>query len=190
MSKDEKQHPWSTDLNLREGDIGYSLLQQCPYPLGMKKVQALEKQFESETSHGGNGTARDKNSSNALVAKKRAKALSIATSPGKQILMNGFMMWMSGKNLNIFSISITSMALMSPIKSIFGINYAFKAFEDPDGKVDLQMPKLIFLALNLAWLLVGLYKMSTMRLLPTTSADWSGTVVWKELMEISSIPPS
>ena len=78
---------------------------------------------------------------------------------------------------------------MSPIMAIVGINSQFSKFEDPGGKVDLQMPKLIFAALNLAWLAVGLYKMSKMRLLPTTSADWSGRIVWKEMMEITSIPP-
>uniref|UniRef100_A0A7S1YWL0 ER membrane protein complex subunit 4 n=1 Tax=Trieres chinensis TaxID=1514140 RepID=A0A7S1YWL0_TRICV len=188
MSKEER--PWSIDLNLREQDVGYSLLQNCPPPLGMKKVQSLERQYEAENSHGSAGTTGDKsNKAKSIVAKKQAKAMSIATSPGKQILMNGFMMYMSGKTLNIFSISITSMAVMNPIMSILSVNNTFKVFEDPDGKVDLQMPKMIFMALNLVWLFVGLYKMSSMRLLPTTSADWSGTVVWKELMEISSIPP-
>eukprot|EP00957_Ditylum_brightwellii_P120306 9179626-Ditylum_brightwellii.AAC.1 len=104
--------------------------------------------------------------------------------------MNGFMMYMSGKTLNIFSISVTSMALMNPLKSIFTMGNTFRQFEDPDGKVDLQMAKLIFLAMNLVWFGVGLYKMGTMRLLPTTSADWSGYIVWKELLETSSIPPS
>jgi len=157
----------------------------------MKRVHALEKQFESDTARDGSGLSADKSKQAlAIVAKKRAKAMSIATSPAKQMLMNGFMMYMAGKNLNIFSISITSMAVMNPTKSIVGLNHAFKAFEDPDGKVDLQMPKLIFLGLNLMWLLLGLYKMSSMRLLPTTSSDFSGSVVWKELMEMSSIPPS
>lgn len=187
----EQEKPWSLDLNLREQDAGYSLLQQCPDPPGMKRVHALERQIETDTSHDGTGSSADKNKQAlAIVAKKKAKAMSIATSPGKQMLMNGFMMYMSGKNLNIFSISITSMALMNPIKAIVGLSNTFKAFEDPDGKVDLQMPKIIFLGLNLVWLLLGLYKMSSMRLLPTTSSDFSGSVVWKELMEISSIPPS
>ena len=51
------------------------------------------------------------------------------------------------------------------------------------------MPKLIFVLLNCVWLAVGLYKMSKMRLLPTTSADWSGRIVWKQMDEITSIPP-
>mmetsp|Transcript_4834 Transcript_4834/g.13728 ORF Transcript_4834/g.13728 Transcript_4834/m.13728 type:complete len:191 (-) Transcript_4834:399-971(-) len=187
----EKEQQWSIELNLREQDLGYSLLQQCPAPPGMKRVQALEKQFESDNVHGGTGSSAEKNKQAlAIVAKKRAKAMSIAQSPGKQMLMNGFMMYMSGKNLNIFSISITSMAVMNPLKSLVGLNNTFKAFEDPDGKVDLQMPKIIFLGLNLIWLMLGLYKMSIMRLIPTTSSDFAGSVVWKELMEMSSIPPS
>jgi hypothetical protein len=94
---------------------------------------------------------------------------------------------MSGKSLNIFSISITSSAVMSPIASLFSLD---KTFGPLSGEgVDLQMPKLIFLALNLVWFAVGMYKMSSMRLLPTTSADWSGAVVWKEMMETTSIPP-
>lgn len=120
----------------------------------------------------------------ALATKKKTRAMAIATGPGKQILMNSFMLYMSGKTLNIFSISITSMALLTPIKSILGMQHTFAALEG----VDLQLAKLIYVGLNIVWLMVGLYKMSSMRLLPTTSADWTGTIVWKEMMESSSIP--
>lgn len=98
-------------------------------------------------------------------------------------------MYMSGSNLNMWSISVTSMSIISPIRAILGVNSQFSKFEDSSGKVDLQMAKLIFVVLNLVWLAVGLYKMSKMRLLPTTSADWSGRIVWKELLESTSIPP-
>ena len=120
----------------------------------------------------------------ALATKKNARAIAIATSPGKQIAMNAFMMYMSGKNLNIFSISITSMAILTPVMSILSIQTTFASLEG----VDLQMAKLIYVGLNLVWLAVGLYKMSVMRLLPTTSADWTGSIVWKEMLESSSIP--
>lgn len=139
---------------------------------------------------------------------------------------------MSGKQLNVFSISVTSMSILNPLKvndadflafdfafalcrtcsastqlsltqfrqlyyaldiviqSIISTNNAFKTYEDQDGKVDLQVPKLIWIALNMAWLLIGVYKMSSMRLLPTTSADWAGAVLWKEMLEESSVPSS
>ena len=122
---------------------------------------------------------------NKLTAKRKAKAMSIATGPGKQMPMNAFMLWMSGSQLNIFSISITSSAILSPLSNILNMERAFGGLFD----VDLQMPKLIFIALNLAWLGLGLYKMSSMRLLPTTSADWTGKIVWKDMMETTSIPP-
>lgn len=112
--------------------------------------------------------------------------MTLATAPGQQILMNAFMMYMSGKQLNIFSISITSMAILNPLKGLFSVEQTFGALEG----VDLQIPKLIFIGLNLVWVALGLYKMSSMKLLPTTSADWTGSIVWKELLETSSIPPS
>ena len=99
------------------------------------------------------------------------------------------MLWMSGKNLNIFSISITTTAIMSPLKSIMNVSKAFRSCEDPEGKVDLTSSKALFILLNLLWLGVGLYKCSKMKLLPLTSADWESYVVWKNVMETSSIPP-
>jgi hypothetical protein len=177
---------WSIDLTLREQDAGYDSLQKLPPPPGLRKVGALESKIQSEGLEAAGARSASKDAQ-IIAQRKKAKAMSVAMSPGRQIAMNGFMMYMSGKNLNIFSISICSMAIMSPLKGIFGIAKTFKPFEDPS--VDLQMAKLIHIALNLAWLCIGLYKMATMRLLPTTSADWSGAVVWKELMESSSIPP-
>ena len=123
---------------------------------------------------------------NQLAAKKSQMAMAVAMKPGQQILMNAFMMYMSGKQLNIFSISITSMAILNPLKGLFSVEQTFGALEG----VDLQIPKLIFIGLNLVWVALGLYKMSSMKLLPTTSADWTGSIVWKELLETSSIPPS
>lgn len=116
-------------------------------------------------------------------------AMSLATGPGKSILMNAFMMYMSGSQLNMWSITIVSGAIMSPLKSIMSLHSTFARFEDPSGKVDLNMPKLVYVILNMIWLGVGLYKMSKMRLLPTMSSDYAGTILWKEMDEITSIPP-
>mmetsp|Transcript_16088 Transcript_16088/g.16091 ORF Transcript_16088/g.16091 Transcript_16088/m.16091 type:complete len:114 (-) Transcript_16088:504-845(-) len=109
--------------------------------------------------------------------------MAIATKPGSQVAMNAFMMYMSGSNLNIFSINTTSSAILTPITNIFGIERAFSNLD-----VDTYMAKAIYIAINLVWLAVGLYKMSVMRLLPTTSADFADSIVWKDMMETSSIP--
>lgn len=165
------------DLNLKEYHEGYHSLSQLPPSIGHSQLIAAERK---KATPSGTNQNRD-----ALLAKRRSKAMSIATKPGQQILMNAFMMYMSGSTLNIFSISITSMAILTPLTSLFTIDSAFANLE-----LDTQTPKLIYAACNLAWLALGLYKMSSMRLLPTTSADWTDSIVWKDMMETSSIPPT
>jgi len=185
-----KPKKWSFDLNLREQDVGYDALQKYPSPYGMKKVQTFEKQVDNESAGGSAHEVAADKAAQALVQRKRQRAMAQAMSPGKQIMMQAFMLYMSGKQLNMFSISVTSMAILSPVKSIVSTNTAFKTFEDPEGKVDLQIPKLIWIAFNLLYLMIGLYKMSSMRLLPTTSADFADAIVWKEMLEQSAVPSS
>ena len=184
---------WSVNLNLRENDVGYSVLQKKPAPCDMRIVQSVDKEMEHKSSYSikedAGITAAENKQIMAIRARKQSKAMSIAISPGKQIAMNAFMLWMSGKNLNIFSISITTMAILNPLKSVLNVSNAFRSCEDPDGKVDLTSSKSLFVLMNLIWLGVGLYKMANMKLLPLTSADWEGYVVWKHAMETSSIPP-
>ena len=37
-------------------------------------------------------------------------------------MMTGFMLWMSGSGVHIFSIMITGMAIYNPVKSAFTVN--------------------------------------------------------------------
>ena len=164
---------------MKEGCEGHTALLQCEPPVGFKDLQQQSRQGVSS------GPTLSVAEQNALAAKKKNRAMSIAVKPGQQILMNAFMMYMSGSQLNIFSISVTSSAILSPLAGIFGMQQQFGALQD----VDLTMPKLLFVALNLVWLAVGLYKMSSMRLLPTTSADFTHKLEWKEMLETTSIPP-
>lgn len=184
---------WSVNLKLNENDMGYGSLRGMPPVCDMRLVESFEKETDQRAGHSikddAGITAAENKKAVAIRARKQSKAMSIAISPGKQIAMNGFMLWMSGKHLNIFSISITTMAIMNPVKGILSVPNAFRSCEDPDGKVDLTSSKALFVLMNLLWLGVGLYKMATMKLLPLTSADWEGSVVWKHVMETSSIPP-
>lgn len=176
---------------MKESDVGVPET-KLPLPLGMKRVAKIESQLITSTSKSNSQSelsAKEKQRAAAIIKKKSSAAMGLATSPAKSVLMQSFMMYMTGSNLNMMSISVTSMSILNPLMAILGINKQFAKFEDASGKVELQMPKLIFTLLNLVWLAVGLYKMSKMRLLPTTSADWSGRIVWKELMESTSIPP-
>lgn len=162
---------------MKEGHSGYDILHKSEKPIGMKAVQTLELEHSSQV-------VLTQAQQTALSLKKKQKAMSIAMAPGQQIAMNAFMMYMSGSGLNIFSISVTSTAILTPVGALMAMGRTFQPLGD-----DLQTAKLLFVALNLVWLGVGMYKLSSMKLLPTTSADWTGSVVWKEMMETSSIPP-
>jgi hypothetical protein len=135
--------------------------------------------------------ASTKKQQQILAAKRQKMAMSIALQPGQQILMQAFMLYMSGSQLNMFSINVTTMAIITPLSAIFSMDQTFRKvqFDSTSDDDVLQIPKFIYLALNLAFLALGLYKMSSMRLLPTTSADWLSKIEWKEMVETSSIPP-
>ena len=164
-------------MNLKEHHEGYNVLAKCPSAVGYANLVAAERKRATPS-------VTSSRNMDALVAKRKAKAMSIAMKPGSQVAMNAFMMYMSGKNLNMFSISTTSTAILGPLTSIFKLESTFGKLE-----CDTQVPKLIYVAINLVWLAIGLYKMSSMRLLPTTSADFQDSIVWKDMMETSSIPP-
>ena len=47
--------------------------------------------------------------------------MEIGMAPFKSLLQTGFMMWMSGNSINIFSIMITAMIVMNTTKSLFNL---------------------------------------------------------------------
>jgi hypothetical protein len=171
------RYGFPVDLNLKESHEGYHTLSKCPTIIG----HSLLKQAEHKSLNP--STAPSQNTA-VLVAKRKQKAMAMAMNPGQQIAMNAFMMYMSGSSLNMFSITTVSTAILTPLTSIFTVERTFGNLD-----VDTQMAKAVYVGINLVWLAIGLYKMSSMRLLPTTSADFADSVVWKDMMETSSIPP-
>ncbi|KAF5748107.1 ER membrane protein complex subunit 4-like [Tripterygium wilfordii] len=108
---------------------------------------------------------------------KAQKAWEVAQAPFKNLMMMGFMMWMAGNTVHLFSIGITFSALWQPISALQGVGKVFEPYKD--GKVDLLGPKLLFIALNLGGLALGVWKLNTLGLLPTHVSDW-----------VSSLPPA
>ncbi|CAL5419386.1 unnamed protein product [Camellia sinensis] len=127
------------------------------------------------------------------------KAWEVAQSPFKNLLMMGFMMWMAGNTVHLFSIGITFSALWQPISALQGVGkgavhrssrpgfivkpsakLTISVFQPyKDNKVDLLGPKLLFIALNLGGLALGVWKLNSLGLLPTHASDW-----------VSSLPPA
>ncbi|KAH1203758.1 ER membrane protein complex subunit 4 [Glycine max] len=81
---------------------------------------------------------------------KAQKAWEVAQAPMKNLLMMGFMMWMAGSTVHLFSIGITFSALWQPISALQSVGKMFEPYKD--NKVELLGPKLLFIALNLGGL--------------------------------------
>jgi len=111
-------------------------------------------------------------------------AMGVATAPGKQLLMTGFMLWMTGNSLQIFSIMMLGMAFWQPLQKLLNVNAEFARFAD--SEVDLTLPKLAFIGCNLLALGLALYKSQAMGLLPTSAIDWLGPLIVRPAKEISS----
>ncbi|KAF8626324.1 hypothetical protein AX15_004985 [Amanita polypyramis BW_CC] len=107
---------------------------------------------------------------------KEKKAWDFALSPAKSLPMQAFMLYMSGGGVQIFSISIVFMLLLSPFRNLSGINSAFVQFApsktEPAAFSTLLLQKLVYVACNLLTLGVGLWKCKSMGLLPIGTGDW------------------
>ncbi|KAF9466224.1 endoplasmic reticulum protein [Collybia nuda] len=119
-------------------------------------------------------TASSAESHNKL---KEKRAWDHAISPAKALPMQAFMLYMSGGGVQIFSMGIVFMLLLTPFKNVAGINDAFVSFapstsHNPKSFGTLTLQKLVFIACNLLTLAVGLWKCRSMGLLPTGTGDW------------------
>ncbi|KAG2020881.1 endoplasmic reticulum protein [Coprinopsis cinerea AmutBmut pab1-1] len=108
---------------------------------------------------------------------KAKRAWEFATGPAKQLPMQAFMLYMSGGGVQIFSMGIVFMLLMTPFKNVFAMNDAFAQFapstaKDSKSITTLTPQKLLYIACNLLTLGVGLWKCKSMGLLPTGTGDW------------------
>lgn len=95
------------------------------------------------------------------------KAMDIAKSPFSSLFMRAFMMYMVGSNIHLFSIIAVATALWQPLKAIVDTNAAFEGVKH--GDVDLTGPKLMYIAINLAGLAMGFYKLGATSLVNAVS---------------------
>ncbi|PSS32033.1 hypothetical protein PHLCEN_2v2210 [Hermanssonia centrifuga] len=96
--------------------------------------------------------------------------------------MQAFMLYMSGGGVQVFSMGIVFMLLLSPFKNLAAMNTAFAPFAPiPAGKKQapeakslstLPLQKIVYLLCNLLTLSLGLWKCRSMGLLPTGTGDW------------------
>lgn len=124
------------------------------------------------TASSSKGILKNKKDEKDQEQLKIKKAWDVALSPGKNIPMNAFMLWMSGNGVQIFSVMITGMLFFQPIKALMGIDSVFERYESPKTRPHLMLPKLVYVILQLLTMALGLYKCFSMGLLPTATSDW------------------
>ncbi|KDR81897.1 hypothetical protein GALMADRAFT_135289 [Galerina marginata CBS 339.88] len=120
---------------------------------------------------------------------KEKRAWDVAIAPAKSLPMQAFMLYMSGGGVQIFSIGIVFMLLLSPFKNIAGMNEAFAQYapsnKSPKAITTLPLHKIVYILCNMLTLGVGLWKCRSMGLLPTGTGDWLAFETRGQAPEIS-----
>lgn len=125
----------------------------------------------------------------SYTALKEKRAWDLAISPAKSLPMQAFMLYMSGGGVQIFSMGIVFMLLLTPFKNIASMNAAFAPFAPASSNSTswntLPLQKLVYVVCNLLTLAVGLWKCRSMGLLPTGTGDWLAFETRSQPPEIS-----
>lgn len=137
---------------------------------------------EASSSKKSKVSIRQPPSKEEVEALRQKRAWDVATAPAKQIPMQGFMLYMSGTGVQIFSMMVVGMLLTNPIKAIMTIKTSFAPYSTPGKENDLLLHKIVFIACQLACVGLGIYKCWSMGLLPTASSDW---LAWREPRTVS-----
>ncbi|KAF7971449.1 hypothetical protein HWV62_45021 [Athelia sp. TMB] len=152
--------------SLEYSTIDNSKWRNLPPPLGFSASSVISK-----------GPSKASGSTSASYVKlKESRAWEFAIAPAKSLPMQAFMLYMSGGGVQIFSMGIVFMLLMTPFKNIAAINTAFAPFEPATTPTKsfsaLPLQKVVYVLCNILTLAVGLWKCRGMGLLPTGSGDW------------------
>lgn len=95
--------------------------------------------------------------------------------------MNAIMMYMSGNTLQIFSIMMTAMLFMNPLKALSTVGSTFARFDNERTHARLWPVKLAYIGLQIATIALGIWKVNGMGLLPyvpfplVCGVDWGGS---------------
>ncbi|KAF9918364.1 hypothetical protein BX616_009157 [Lobosporangium transversale] len=157
--------PWKFDFTSVDASYTKTSIADPPGYIGSKDV----------ASRGHKAAKRSEMDQELLKVKK---AWDVALAPGKSLPMQAFMLWMSGNSVQIFSVAITAMLMFSPIRALMSMSQVFERYETVspvkvsfmDSK--LAFPKMTFVAMQILTILLGMWKLNSMGLLPTSHSDW------------------
>ncbi|KAH8100249.1 DUF1077-domain-containing protein [Cristinia sonorae] len=156
--------------------VDYSKWKNLPPPPGFSQSSSSSSKTSSKAVAA---------ASASYASLKESRAWDFAISPAKSLPMQAFMLYMSGGGVQIFSMGIVFMLLLSPFKNLAAINTAFAPFAptpapgdksssttSPNSLTALPLQKFVYLICNLLTLALGLWKCKSMGLLPMGTGDW------------------
>ncbi|KAF9441330.1 endoplasmic reticulum protein [Macrolepiota fuliginosa MF-IS2] len=151
--------------------LDYSSLENSSKWKHLPPPPGFSKQWSASSKTKTEGT-----STKSLDSLKASRAWDVAIQPAKQIPMNLIMLYMSGSQVQIFSMGVIVMLLWGPFVNFFKANATFAQYapegKDPKAFTTLFLQKAVFLLFHLVGLAIGLWKCQQMGLLPTGTGDW------------------
>lgn len=147
------------DLKLQKKGSSNTL----PNPFGFKEKEKTTR-----------ANVIDFDSKNRLNQLTMQKAWQISMEPLKSVPMNLVMSYMSGTSLQIIPIMTAAMLVSNPFKSILEVRSKFQHLINRDEEMLPQMvgAMVMFVVFQLILMGIGLHKLNSMGLFPTTSSDW------------------
>ncbi|CDO91708.1 unnamed protein product [Kluyveromyces dobzhanskii CBS 2104] len=154
-------------------------------------VQLVEPFGIKEENIEGNKAPKviDHDAKNRITKLTIQRAWQISSEPLKSVPMNMIMSYMSGNSLQIISIMTAAMLVSNPFKSILEVKSKFqhlisKEYETPPPVFAAMVMYIIYQLILMA---IGLHKLNSMGLFPTTSSDWLAWQLPTEYLYRSSI---
>ncbi|KHN98090.1 uncharacterized protein MAM_03851 [Metarhizium album ARSEF 1941] len=136
-----------------------------PDPIGFSSGPSASKK-PSRDGKGQPQPPRKAPTGEEMETLKLKKAWELALGPVKALPMTVIMMYMSGNSLQIFSIMMVFMAFKNPIAGLMATNQTFERFNTDKNAAQILQTKLVYVAMQLVALGVGIWKVNSMGLLP------------------------
>eukprot|EP00884_Botryococcus_braunii_P016258 jgi/Botrbrau1/3315/Bobra.0048s0011.2 len=120
------------------------------------------------------------------LAVKQQALYGRATGQIKQIGFMAFMMYMSGSQIHLFSIMMTASGIYQPLMAILKSGEVFPAEASEEGKLDIMLPRLLYILIQAGGLAFGLWKLHGMGLLPTHASDFVSAMSVPKPLQLSA----
>lgn len=178
MSKTQIPPPpqWVLDLNTTPSKPKHA--NTIPDPPGYLSTKTLTGSKKTQSI-----TARQPPTPEETDTLKLKKSWEVALAPAKQLPMQAIMGYMSGNSLQIFSIMMVFMLFKGPLQSIAQTREVFSRYETEKNRGQMIGVKALYVVTNCLLLALGVYKVHSMGLLPTTRSDWLAWEYEREPLE-------